>query len=105
MRFRFFGSAESREKGKLMTATVQRRRAGVRRERGQSGESSPAVLGVPAPPKARRRWGLLAAMVALVCVGALGNVWLLGSISDSSPVLVATSPIERGAVVRPSVMP
>jgi len=42
---------------------------------------------------------LLAAMVALVCVGALGNVWLLGSISDSSPVLVATSPIERGAVV------
>ena len=31
---------------------------------------------VPAPPRARRRWGLFAAMVALVAVGALGNVWL-----------------------------
>lgn len=82
-----------------MTATVQRRTAGVNRERGQDGESSTVAVTVSEPPKARRRWGLLAAMVALVCVGALGNVWLLGSISDSSPVLVATSPIERGAVV------
>ena len=37
------------------------------------GVSSPLVA---APPKPRRRWGLFAAMVLVVCLGALGNVWL-----------------------------
>lgn len=54
---------------------------------------------LPQPPKPRRRWGLFAAMVALVCLGALGNLWLVQATSDTATVLAARSTIERGAVI------
>lgn len=54
---------------------------------------------VPAPPKARRRWGMLAAMATLVCVGVLGNVWLLSMSTSSTAVVAARYAIERGQVI------
>lgn len=54
---------------------------------------------VPAPPRARRRWGLLAAMAAVVCVGALGNVWLHAATSNAHQVVAARTMIERGTVI------
>jgi hypothetical protein len=57
--------------------------------------STPSAA-VPTPPRARRRWGLFAAMVLVV---ALGNVWLLASTSTAQEVGAARSTIERGSVV------
>ena len=38
-------------------------------------------------------------MVALVCLGALGNLWLVRASSDASSVVAARVTIERGAVI------
>ena len=54
---------------------------------------------LPEPPRPRRRWGLFAAMVAVVCLGALGNLWLVRASSDASSVVAARVTIERGAVI------
>ena len=54
---------------------------------------------VPTPPRARRRWGLFAAMVLVVALGALGNVWLLASTTTAQEVVAARSTIERGSVI------
>jgi SAF domain len=54
---------------------------------------------VPTPPKARRRWGLFAAMVAMVCAGALGVAWLVQASSSAVAVVAARSTIERGSVI------
>ncbi|GIG21154.1 hypothetical protein Cch01nite_18780 [Cellulomonas chitinilytica] len=54
---------------------------------------------VPSPPKGRRRWGLFSAMVLVVCLGALGNVWLHASTSTAQPVVAARSTIERGTLI------
>ena len=54
---------------------------------------------VPNPPRARRRWGLFAAMVLVVALGALGNVWLLASTTTAQEVVAARSTIERGSVI------
>ncbi|WP_311836311.1 SAF domain-containing protein [Cellulomonas fimi] len=54
---------------------------------------------VPAPPRARRRWGLFAAMVLVVALGVLGNVWLLASTTSAQEVVAARSTIERGSVI------
>jgi len=54
---------------------------------------------VPAPPRPRRRWGLFAAMVALVAVGAVGNVWLHAATTDARMVVAARVTIERGSVI------
>ena len=51
------------------------------------------------PPKARRRWGLFAAMAAVVCLGALGNVWLHQATTNSTQVVAARTAIERGTVI------
>jgi hypothetical protein len=60
--------------------------------------STPSAA-VPTPPRARRRWGLFAAMVLVVALGALGNVWLLASTTTAQEVGAARSTIERGSVV------
>lgn len=54
---------------------------------------------VPTPPKARRRWGLFAAMVLVVALGGLGNVWLLASTTTAQEVVAARTTIERGSVI------
>ena len=54
---------------------------------------------LPSPPKARRRWGLFAAMAALVCLGALGNVWLHQATTNAKQVVAARTTIERGSII------
>jgi len=54
---------------------------------------------VPGPLKARRRWGLIATAVVTVCLGAVGNVWLLQSSTDAEQVVAARTAIERGQVI------
>jgi len=61
--------------------------------------SSAPSAAVPTPPRARRRWGLFAAMVLVVALGALGNVWLLASTTTAQEVVAARSTIERGSVI------
>lgn len=65
--------------------------------RGPAGETEGRL--VPAPPKARRRWGLFAAMAALICLGALGNVWLHQATTNAKQVVAARSTIERGSLI------
>lgn len=82
----------------MMTTTVQRPAGPTPRE-----QQSPARAGVPGvvpgPPKPRRRWGVFAAMAALVCVGAVGNVWLHQATTNAQQVVAARSLIERGTVI------
>lgn len=83
-----------------MTATADRTTAGASVSRPQAtvvDGQGPGVL--PSPPKARRRWGLLAAMAALVCLGALGNVWLHQATTNAVQVVAARTTIERGSVI------
>lgn len=63
--------------------------------------SEPAPRGVPGPPKARRRWGLFAAMVLVAALGVLGNVWLHAATSSATPVVAAARTIERGHLIAP----
>lgn len=81
-----------------MTAAVERAQEAARQGRDTPVEGESRGI-VPAPPKARRRWGLLAAMVALICLGALGNVWLHETTTNAQQVVGARSAIERGAVI------
>ena len=61
--------------------------------------SAPTGPPVAGPPKARRRWGLIATAVMVVAVGAVGNVWLLQSSTDAEQVVAARTAIERGQVI------
>ena len=72
-----------------------------RRATGTSSEAagSGSRVMVPSPPRARRRWGLFAAMVLVVCLGALGNVWLHAATTTATQVVAARSTIHRGAVI------
>ena len=81
-----------------MRATEERPQEAPRQERDTpvKGESRGIVA---APPKARRRWGLFAAMAALICLGALGNVWLHEATTNAQQVVAARSAIGRGAVI------
>lgn len=63
--------------------------------------TEPAPRGVPGPPKARRRWGLFAAMVLVAALGVLGNVWLHSATSTATPVVAAARTIERGQLIAP----
>ena len=54
---------------------------------------------IPSPPRLRRRWGLFAAAVAAICLGALGNVWLHQATSDAHQVVAARSTISRGQLI------
>lgn len=80
-----------------MTTTAQRSASPARSTRRQAADL--ASTPVPTPPKARRRWGLFAAMAALVCLGALGNVWLHQATTSAQQVVAARSTIERGTVI------
>ena len=77
--------------------------APVRAARGVADDTRPtngaAPLAVPTPPRARRRWGLFAAMVLVVALGAVGNVWLLASTTTAQEVVAARSMIERGSLI------
>lgn len=52
--------------------------------------------------KPRRRRGLAALGVALIAVGALAAVMLVGRLSDSVQVLALASPVSRGEVIEAS---
>lgn len=69
--------------------------------RGLGEQAAPAGAGalVPTPPQARRRWGLAAAMVLVVALGVLGNVWLWSSSTTAQEVVAARSTIERGSLI------
>ena len=71
---------------------------GAADERRSTNGALPAAT-VPSLPKARRRWGLFAAMVLVVALGGLGNVWLLASTTTAQEVVAARSTIERGSVI------
>jgi hypothetical protein len=76
----------------------------ARTGRGAANDTSPTdgpapSAAVPTTPRARRRWGLFAAMVLVVALGALGNVWLLASTTTAQEVVAARSTIERGTLI------
>ena len=52
-----------------------------------------------APPKGRRRPGLLALGIALVAVGALAAVWLVNSASQRLPVVAVVRDVPYGSVL------
>lgn len=85
-----------------MTSTVERL-SGAVGGRGPAGAHPGGGSGagpvVPSPPRARRRWGLFAAMVALVCAGALGVAWLVQASTTAVAVVAARSTIERGTLI------
>lgn len=81
-----------------MTTTVERPSSVATNGSGPPSAGG-AAAPVPTPPKARRRWGLFAAMAAVVCLGALGNVWLHQATTNSTQVVAARSTIERGTVI------
>lgn len=70
-----------------------------RRGEGDQGSAASSPARVAGPPKARRRWGLFAAAVLVVCVGVLGSVWLYSSTSASHQVVAARETIQRGTVL------
>ena len=70
-----------------MTTTVER--PGTVAVNGAASGGPGAGVALPVPPKARRRWGLFAAMAAVVCLGALGNVWLHQATTNSTQVVAA----------------
>ena len=79
-----------------MTMTVERVAAPLN---GAGTPAGPEGGLLPSPPKARRRWGLFAAMAALVCLGALGNVWLHQATTNAKQVVAARTMIERGSII------
>src|SRR5437899_6286192 len=52
-----------------------------------------------APPKGRRRPGLLALGIALIAVGALAAVWLVNSAGGRRPVMVVVHDVPYGSVI------
>jgi hypothetical protein len=60
----------------------------------RAGRSAPAPLA--APPKTRRRTGVLAAGVALVALGSLGAAYLTQSVGDTVPVLAVARDVMAG---------
>jgi len=54
---------------------------------------------VAAPPKLRRRTGLIALGIALVCLGGAGAAYLATSVGDTSPVLTVRQDVARGEVI------
>ena len=79
-----------------MTMTVERVAAPLN---GAGTPAGPEGGLLPSPPKARRRWGLFAAMAALVCLGALGNGWLHQATTNAKQVVAARTMIERGSII------
>jgi len=92
-----------RERDEKMTTTVERPAqdfASPARDRwGRNDAGVELGRRVPAPPRLRRRWGVFAAMAAVVCLGALGNVWLHQATTSASAVVAARSTIIRGQII------
>lgn len=68
----------------------------------QSAGAEPTAPVAVAPPKLRRRPVLVAAAVALTCVGALLGTWAFLSVSQARPVVAMRTSVERGAVIERS---
>jgi len=64
------------------------------------GEGSSAA--VATPPKLRRRTGLIALGIALVCLGGAGAAYLATSVGDTRPVLTLREDVARGEVIEAS---
>ena len=64
------------------------------------GEGSSAA--VAAPPKLRRRTGLIALGIALICLGGAGAAYLATSVGDTTPVLTLREDVARGEVIEAS---
>lgn len=64
-------------------------------ERG-SGQSGPPVM---APPRTRRRSGVLAAGVSLVALGSLGAAYLAQAAGDTRPVVALAADVAAGQVL------
>ena len=92
-----------RERDEKMTTTVERPAQDAappaRGRWGRNGSGGEPDRRVPTPPRLRRRWGVFAAMAAVVCLGALGNVWLHQATTNASPVVAARSTIARGQII------
>jgi flagella basal body P-ring formation protein FlgA len=84
-----------------MTTTVERASndAAGKMRRARKPEPPEAGAAVPSPPRSRRRWGVVVVMAALVCLGALGNVWLVQSSSSQQQVVSTRTTIVRGALI------
>ena len=54
---------------------------------------------VGAPPKLRRRTGLIALGIALVCLGGAGAAYLATSVGDTTPVIAVAEAVARGEVI------
>ena len=82
------------------TSTVSTQQAGPPGPRGpgpdRSGRSAPAQV---APPRLRRRRGMLAAGVMLVALGALGAALLTQAVSGTVPVVAVVRAVPAGAVL------
>src|SRR5665647_2869228 len=87
--------------GRNQTMTTSSVTSPARTARGAADEGRPTngSMAVTNPPRVRRRWGLFAAMVLVVALGVLGNVWLLASTTSAQEVVAARSTIERGSVI------
>lgn len=81
--------------GRIDMATKSR---SARRADQQPTEEPVAPVAV-VPPRLRRRPVLVAAAVALTCVGALLGTWAFLSVSDARPVVAVRATVERGAVI------
>jgi hypothetical protein len=76
---------------------VQRQDLAAEREHATA--AGRAVPPIVAPPKLRRRPGLIALSVALVCLGALVGGWLWLSASNAQEVLALRQTVHRGELI------
>ena len=65
----------------------------------RSGRQHPPAPPPIAPPRTRRRPGLLAAGVALVAIGALGAARLTQVVADTDPVVAVARDVQPGQVI------
>jgi len=76
------------------------RPGGTRNGRGETGsDPQPPAPPAPARPKERRRPLLIAAMIALVCLGALVSAYAYLSTSETEDVLAVRETVNRGEVI------
>ncbi len=84
-----------------MTSTVERPASRARRRVRPGAQPGPGPTSsvMATPPRPRRRWGVFAAMAGVVCLGALGNVWLHQVTNNAREVVAARVTIERGSLI------
>lgn len=72
----------------------------VRSAAPRMGVAPEQAASVPLPPRARKRWGLFAAGILVVCIGVLGSVWLYRTTTTAVPVVAAARTIDRGTEIK-----